>query len=129
MHQLSVSSNEITKESFIHGFPLDASSITGFGEIQRSDLILVPDQSTFQILPDFFDSDHEEPAYVSKAARMFAFVQNGYEKKEFSHDSRSIAKKAEDFAKKAGLTRHTGLPNWNFLFLTKCFLLKPTMPI
>ena len=104
-HQLSVSSSEITGESFVNGFPLDASSITGFGKIEKSDVILVPDPNTFHILPDFFDTDHEDPVYVSKAARMFAFIRNGYDKKEFHYDSRSIAKKAEDYAKKEGFDK------------------------
>ena len=100
LHQLSVPSEEITAESFVNGFPLDGSSIVGFTDIERSDIIIVPDPSTFGILPDFFDTSHGEPIYVSKAARMFAFIQQGYSEEKFSRDSRLIAKKAEDFAKK-----------------------------
>ncbi len=105
LHQLSIASNEITAESFIHGFPLDGSSITGFTDIEKSDIILVPDPNTFQILPDFFDTDPEDPIYISKAARMFAFVQNGYDETKFSRDSRSIAQEAEIFAKKNGFDK------------------------
>ena len=105
LHQLSIPSTEITKESFTNGFPLDGSSIVGFTVIEKSDIILVPDPDTFQILPDFFDGGHEEPIYVSKAARMFASVCQGYNGEEFSRDSRFIAKKAEGFAKRAGFDK------------------------
>ncbi len=105
LHQLSVSSEEITAESFVNGFPLDGSSIVGFTDIEKSDIIIVPDPSTFVILPDFFDTGYGEPIYVSKAARMFAFIQQGYNEEKFSRDSRFIAKKAEDFAKKSGFDK------------------------
>ncbi len=121
MHQLSIASHEITKESFLHGFPLDGSSITGFTDIEKSDIILVPDSDTFEILPDFFDTDDTEMAYVSRAARMFASARYGYEQKEFSRDSRSIAKKAEGFAKKSGFDRTYWSAELEFFVFDKTF--------
>lgn len=105
LHQLSIPSREITAESFVNGFPLDGSSIAGFTDIEKSDIIIVPDPSTFAILPDFFDTGHDEPTYSSKAARMFVFIQQGYSEEKFSRDSRAISKKAEEFAKKSGFDK------------------------
>ena len=105
LHQLSIPSAEINTKSFVDGLPLDGSSIVGFTDIEKSDIIIVPDPSTFMILPDFFDTGYGEPIYVSKAARMFAFIQQGYNEEKFSRDSRFIAKKAENFAKKSGFDK------------------------
>ena len=120
LHQLSIPSAEITAESFTNGFPLDGSSIVGFTDIEKSDIILVPDSDTFQILPDFFDGGHEEPVYTSKAARMFASVRQGYNGEEFSRDSRFIAKKAEDFAKRWSPYRsHAAYLLWHYYLRTR----------
>jgi len=74
LHQLSIPSEEITKDSFVKGFPLDGSSILGCTAINESDLLLIPDPSTFAILPDYFDTYHDNEnaknQYTSKAARM-----------------------------------------------------------
>ena len=89
LHQLSVPAEEITKESFVNGFPLDGSSILGFTEIDKSDVLLVPDPATFTILPDYFDMT-EGQNYPSKAARMFANVYKGFGEGRFSRDSREV---------------------------------------
>ena len=120
LHQLSVPSEEITTESFVNGFPLDGSSIVGFTSIEKSDIILVPDPSTFAVLPDYFDTNHEEQIqYASRAARMFAFVHKGYGEGQFSRDSRFLAQKAEEFARKSGFEKPIGQQNWNFLYLIR----------
>ena len=106
LHQISIPSKELTAESFTNGFPLDGSSIRGFTSIEKSDIILVPDPSSFAILPDYFDTDHNEQIpYVSRAARMFAFVHYGYGGGQFPYDSRFIIKKADDVAKKSGFDK------------------------
>jgi len=82
LHQLSVPSEEITKESFVKGFPVDGSSILGYTPINVSDLLLIPDPTTFVILPDYFDTYHDNENtknhYNSKAARMFVDIQVGF---------------------------------------------------
>ena len=61
LHQLSVPAKAITKESFVKGFPLDGSSVLGFTDINKSDILLLPDPATFVILPDYFDTtNHDE---------------------------------------------------------------------
>ena len=106
LHQLSVPAEEITQKAFVNGFPLDGSSIQGFTSIDKSDIILIPDPSTLIILPEFFDTfagDHN--FYSTKSARMFANIHKGFGEGQYSRDSRYIARKAEDFAKKKGFDK------------------------
>ena len=107
LHQLSVPANEITEKSFIDGFPLDGSSIVGFTEIDKSDILLVPDPTTFAILPDYFDVYTEDGKiyYSSKTARIFVNIFKGFGAGRFLRDSRYIASKAEQFAKKSGFSK------------------------
>ena len=105
IHQLSIPAQELTKESLVDGFPLDGSSIMGFTEIDKSDIILIPDPETFQILPDYFDSyKNNENSYISKSARMFANIHLGFDGGRYFKDSRYISEKAEQFAKKIGFS-------------------------
>lgn len=105
IHQLSIPAQELTNDSFVDGFPLDGSSILGFTEIDKSDIILIPDPSTFVILPDYFDSyKNNENSYVSKSARMFANIHLGFDGGRYSRDSRYVSEKAEHFAKKNGFS-------------------------
>jgi len=57
-------------------------------------------------LPDFFDVDTDNGQnYSSKAARMFVNIYKGFGEGRFSRDSRYIAQKADQFAKKNGFTK------------------------
>ena len=106
LHQLSVPAEEITKESFVNGFPLDGSSILGFTEIDKSDILLVPDSATFAILPDYFDTHTDNGQnYSSKAGRIFVNIYTGLGEGRFSRDSRYIAQKADQFPKKNGFIK------------------------
>lgn len=117
LHQLSVPAEEITKESFVNGFPLDGSSILGFTEIDKSDISLVPDSTTFAILPDYFDTSTDDGQnYSSKAARMFANIYQGFDGGRYSRDSRYISEKAEHFAKKNGFSSYWAVEIEFFIF-------------
>jgi glutamine synthetase len=117
LHQLSVPAEEITKESFVNGFPLDGSSILGFTEIDKSDISLVPDSATFAILPDYFDTSTDDGQnYSSKAARMFANIYQRFDGDRYSRDSRYISEKAEHFAKKNGFSSYWAVEIEFFIF-------------
>ncbi len=106
LHQLNVPSTEITKQSFSDGFPLDGSSILGYTTIDKSDILLVPDPSTFTILPEYFDKNYTDSKnYSSKSARMFVDVYKGFGQGRFSRDPRFIAQKAEQYSKKNGFDK------------------------
>ena len=129
LHQLSIPSAEINTKSFVDGFPLDGSSIAGFTDIEKSDVILIPDPSTFAILPDYFDTDHHDPPYISKSARMFAFVHKGYGGGQFPLDSRFIIQKAENFAKKSGFEKSYWAAELEFFIFDEILDQKNRSPI
>ena len=84
---------------------MDGSSIRGFTEINNSDIILVPDHSTFVILPEYFDIFSGDHNYRTKSARMFVNIHKGFGEGQYSRDTRYIAQKAEIFAKKNGFDK------------------------
>ena len=105
IHQLSVPAEEINEDSFVNGLPLDGSSILGFTNINKSDIILIPDPTTFVVLPEYFDTFSQDQYFPTKSARMFADIYKGFGEGRYSRDSRHIAKKAELFAKKNGFNK------------------------
>jgi len=95
-HHVTLPSYSLSSDSFTDGLPkLDGSSVKGFKEIYESDMVLLPDPSTYAILPWA-----KEEKY--KTARMFAFVLEDSGRKNFPRDSRYIAKKAESYLKEQG---------------------------
>ena len=106
LHQLSVPSSEITRQSFADGFPLDGSSILGYTTIEKSDILLIPDPSTFALQPDYFDTNSQDSQnYPSRSARMFVDIHEGFGKGRFTRDPRFIAQKAETHAKRSGFDK------------------------
>lgn len=96
LRQTTVSSWSIDERFFKEGAPkLDGSSIQGFVEIHESDMVLKPDPSTFAIVPWL-----QRDGY--RAARLICDVFWGFGKGRFSRDSRWIAQKALDYARKLG---------------------------
>ena len=99
--------NMLDEDAFEGGVPkLDGSSIKGFAEIFDSDMLLLPDPSTFGIIPW---GDQRFPT-----ARMICDVHWGYQKGRFSRDPRFIAQKAEDAVKAAGFTQSYWGPEMEF---------------
>lgn len=102
LHSLSIPSYSISEDYFKNGLSkLDASSIKGFKSVDDSDLLLMPDTSTFRILPPYYDKDNRQNACI------FADI---YDKKDhtisrFSKDSRSILDKTRQELKKFGITQ------------------------
>ncbi len=57
-------------------------------------------------MPDYFDAHTDNGQnYSSKAGRMFVNIYKGFGEGRFSRDSRYIAQKADQFAKKNGFTK------------------------
>ncbi|MBU0572864.1 MAG: type I glutamate--ammonia ligase [Candidatus Margulisiibacteriota bacterium] len=91
------------------GIWFDGSSILGFARICESDMILVPDPSTYQVIPWKYDG--------RKAGRLICDVHTP-EGKPFEGDPRSILKKAVKEAKKLGYNFNTG-PEVEFYLFEK----------
>ena len=81
-------------DAFENGMGFDGSSITGFNAIEESDMIAVPDPSTFAVLP-------WRPDEGAPVARMFADVQTP-ERQPYEGDPRHVLRKAEERAKAMG---------------------------
>jgi len=105
LHNVGMPSYAVDKDSFIQGLEkLDASSIVGFKSVNHSDMILLPDPTSFKILPNDYDPGNR------KNARIFCDLYDGSIDKEsrYNRDSRGIAHKASEKLNDFGLT-HT---NW-----------------
>ncbi len=96
-------------ESLVKGIWFDGSSIEGFARVAESDMYLVPDPSTFAVLPWQRGKD--------ASARLICdvFTPDG---QSFGGDPRAALKRATAEAAKMGLAFMTG-PEMEF------FLLKP----
>ena len=97
LRHVSIPSEMMKEEIFSEGAAkLDGSSVKGFVEINESDMMLVPDPSTFGVFP-WVDEG-------IKTARLICDVRSGYGGGRFSRDPRGVAQKAEQAIKQAGFT-------------------------
>lgn len=90
------------------GIGFDGSSVLGYTPIHESDMILMPDPSTFAILP--WRSSKDE-----KVARMICDVYFG-NKRRFEGDPRYVAQRASKFAEDIGYKFNCGPELEFFLF-------------
>jgi glutamine synthetase len=90
---VSVSTATITEELFEEGKMFDGSSIGGWTEIHKSDLILRPDPTTAMMDPFF-----EEPTLILRCDIIDPSSLSGYER-----DPRSVARRAENYLIETGI--------------------------
>ena len=104
--------NELTLESFDHGFGFDGSSIRGWQAINESDMLLVPVASTAKI----------DPFMTHTTLSIICDVRDPITKKEYSRDPRSIARKAAAYLKKTKIadTAYFG-PELEFFIFDQAF--------
>jgi len=84
-HHISYPIGQLSEESFQEGFGMDGSSIRGWSAIHESDMLLIPDPSTYLL-----DPFTEVPTLV-----MLCDVVDPVTKQRYDRDPRYIAKKAE----------------------------------
>lgn len=92
------------------GMGFDGSSVEGFARIFESDLVALPDPSTFQILPLEFSPEHSETQggkTRGAVGRMFCDIMNP-DGSPYEGDPRYILKKNLEKAKKMGYTYYVG---------------------
>src|ERR1051325_1761371 len=77
--------NQLTEDSFEEGFGMDGSSIRGWAAINESDMLLIPDPSSYMM-----DPFTEIPTLV-----MICDVIDPVTKQRYDRDPRYIARKAE----------------------------------
>ncbi|MGI0102036.1 MAG: type I glutamate--ammonia ligase [Nitrosotalea sp.] len=119
MHSLGIPSYSITEQHLRNGFDkLDSSSIRGFGSINESDVSLVPDVTTFKILPPDYDTGNR------KNARMFVDIHqqntdSGNSGLRYDRDSRGVCLKAVEELEKFGLAKANWGPEIEFFVFDK----------
>jgi glutamine synthetase len=97
LRHVTVPAEMMNEEMFSEGVAkLDGSSVRGFVEIQESDMLLVPDASTYGVIPWI-----EEPV---KTARLICNVNAGFGAGRFDRDPRLVAQCAESKIREAGFT-------------------------
>lgn len=92
-------------------------------------MVLKPDPSTFNILPNYFDKDHnnKDNNYESKAARLIVDIYEGFNGRRYLRDSRYIAQMAGESAKKRGFEQSYWGPELEFFVFNKMTLLPNPM--
>jgi len=96
MKHATIPSEMVSEEAFRGGVAkLDGSSVKGFMEIFESDMVLLPDPSTFGIIP-------WEEKY--RTGRLICDVVLGFGKGRFARDPRLVAQNAEKMISDAGYT-------------------------
>ncbi len=92
-HHVSYAIGELDEAVFEDGFGMDGSSIRGWAAIHESDMLLMPDPTTYQL-----DPFTEVPTLV-----MIADVQDPVTKQRYDRDPRYIAKKAQMYLNSTGI--------------------------
>ncbi len=108
LNHVTVPSYNMTEEALSGGLPkLDGSSLRGFKEIFESDMVILPDQSTYALIP-------WQTSKGYRTARMLSFVMEAGGKKHFSRDSRFMAQNAETYLRGRGFDRSYWGPELEF---------------
>ncbi len=106
-NHLHVPVSALDEESFISGVPkLDGSSVRGFRAIYESDMILLPDPTTFGTVP--------WGAENGGTARYICDVLVGVSRDPYAHDPRGIARRTVQVLADAGYDRSYWGPEIEF---------------
>ncbi len=107
-HHVSYPIDQLSEASFDEGFGMDGSSIRGWAAIHESDMLLIPDPTTY-----ILDPFTEIPTLV-----MVCDVVDPVTKQRYDRDPRYIAKKAEMYLGSTGLadTAYFGAEAEFFIF-------------
>ncbi|MBU2540841.1 MAG: glutamine synthetase beta-grasp domain-containing protein [Candidatus Omnitrophica bacterium] len=95
---VSITKGEL-KDALEHGKGFDGSSVTGFAEAQESDIIAMPDVTTFKVLPWTIET--------GPIARIFCDILSP-DQSPYVGDTRYVLRKATARAGKLGLTFYIG---------------------
>ncbi|VFP84386.1 Glutamine synthetase [Candidatus Erwinia haradaeae] len=90
---MTIPSHRVNENLFQEGKMFDGSSISGWKDINESDMILMPDAITAVLDPFFLD-----PTLILRCNILEPNTMQGYDR-----DPRSISKRAEDFLKTTGI--------------------------
>ena len=86
--------SSFTKEKITHGITFDGSSVPGWSDIHRSDMILTPDISRVTY----------DPFAAQKTVKIFCDIhKTSAASGPYTRDPRSVARAAENYLKKSGV--------------------------
>jgi glutamine synthetase len=89
----SVPVNQLSEDSFDHGFGFDGSSLRGWKRINESDMLIIPDPSTAFI----------DPFVAMKTLSLICDVYEPVTKEKYQRCPRNIAQKAEAYLISTGI--------------------------
>ncbi|MDE1840541.1 MAG: type I glutamate--ammonia ligase [Thaumarchaeota archaeon] len=116
LHSVGIPSYSLTEDHFKNGLEkLDASSIRGFKSVNRSDMILLPDVTTFRILPPDYDDNKRKNARVF--VELYEISDSAHQR--YNRDSRVISTKATNELKNFELTKAVWGPELEFFIFDK----------
>ena len=92
LQHFSIPLNYLDEDAFTEGLGFDGSSIRGFQTIDQSDMMLVPDLSSFFV----------DPIPQHSTASFICDVRDPVADGPYSRDPRYVAKKAEEYLKSSG---------------------------
>lgn len=92
-HHISYPIAKLTPDSFREGFGMDGSSIRGWAAIHESDMLLIPDPSTYVM----------DPFAEIPTIGMIADIIDPVTRQRYDRDPRYIATKAEMYLSSSGL--------------------------
>lgn len=92
-HHVTLPQNKIDESFFVYGKAFDGSSLCGWQDINKSDLLLIPDVE--KIAMDIFT---EVPTLIIRCD-----VYNPDTKASYSRDPRAVTRRAEQYLKNSGI--------------------------
>ncbi len=96
LQHITVPTYHVGERDFTNGIgKLDGSSIKGFKDIHESDMNLVPDASSYAVLP-WYGPEHKTARF------MVDIFEGGFTPTAFSRDPRGVARRAAKHAKDMG---------------------------
>ncbi len=93
LQHFTIVARRLEASIFEDGLPFDGSSIRGWQGIEKSDMLIKPDPATV-----FIDPFREQPTIC-----FFGDIFDPRTGQRYSRDARSIARKAQDYLKAAGI--------------------------
>jgi glutamine synthetase len=99
-------------ELFMFGIGFDGSSVRGFAEINESDLLLIPDKSTFMAPIPLVPTE----LHNNEVASVIADIYRGFGQGRLSKDPRYVSQCMEEYLKEKDLLCHIGAEVECFIF-------------
>ncbi len=92
-YHTTLPANTLNEEKLKNGYAFDGSSVPGWKNVEKSDMLLIPDINTAVI----------DPFYKESTLIMLCNIFDPFKLKDYHRDPRSIARRAESYLRSSGL--------------------------